>query len=461
MVTPLQVKPLERVSFPDDFLWGVATSAYQIEGATNVDGRGLSHWDSFAKTPGKTLNGESGDVACDHYRRYREDVALMAELGMKAYRFSVSWPRILPAGNATVNQKGLDFYSRLVDELLNAGIQPFLTLYHWELPQPLQDRGGWPQRETAKHFMELAEVVSRQLGDRVKKWITHNEPWCTAMLSHQIGKHAPGWQNWEAALQAAHTVLLSHGMAVPAIRANVPDGEVGIAPNYEPAYPTSDKQADLDAVRIWDGYYIRWFNDPIFGLGYPADMVDYYIEQGYLPTGLDFVQAGDEKLIAAPIDFVGVNNYTRQIINAGIDLDQFQTAANPNPNAQYTDMNWEVYGKGLYDILMRLHSHYHAPKIYVTENGCSYGDAPDETGRIRDQKRIQFFEDYLPNVHQAIEDEAPVAGYFVWSFLDNFEWSLGYSQRFGLVYVDYATQKRYPKDSAYWYREVMARNGLG
>ena len=451
---------MTKYIFPEDFLWGVATSAYQIEGAFNEDGRGLSHWDTFAKTPGKTRNGETGDVACDHYHRYREDVALMMELGVQAYRFSVSWTRILPAGGTKVNQKGLDFYSRLVDELLNAGIQPFLTLYHWELPQTLHEKGGWANRETAKHFVELADVTSRHLGDRVKNWITHNEPWCTAMLSYQIGLHAPGLQDWHIALQAAHTVLISHGMAVPAIRANVSNGEVGIAPNYEPAYPASDKQADLEAVRIWDGYYIRWFNDPIFGMGYPQDMVDYYIGQGYLPNGLDFLQDGDYELIATPIDFVGVNNYTRQIVNAGINLDQFQTAANPNPHAQYTEMNWEVYGKGLYDILTRLHQHYHAPKIYITENGCSYGDTPDETGRVCDQKRITFFEDYLSNVYQSIEEGVPVAGYFVWSFFDNFEWSLGYSQRFGLVYIDFATQKRYPKDSAYWYRDVIRENGL-
>jgi beta-glucosidase len=446
--------------FPENFLWGVATSAYQIEGAFAEDGRGLSHWDTFAKTAGKTLNGETGDVACDHYHRYPEDVALMAELGMQAYRFSVSWTRILPEGGTKVNQKGLDHYSRLVDELLNAGISPFLTLYHWELPQTLAEQGGWANRNTANHFAELAHVTSQHLGDRVKNWITHNEPWCTSMLSHQVGLHAPGVKNWHTALQAAHTVLISHGMAVNAIRANVPDAEVGIAPNYEPAYPASNDPADVAAARIWDGYYIRWFNDPLFGRHYPADMVDYYIEKGYLPNGLDFVQEGDYDLMATPIDFVGVNNYTRQIVNAGIDLDKFQTAANPNPNAGYTEMNWEVYGNGLYDILNRLHFQYNAPKIYISENGCSYSTAPDENGRVADEKRIAFFQDYLPNVQRAIENGAPVAGYFVWSFLDNFEWSLGYSQRFGLVYVDYETQERIPKDSAYWYKNVIRENGL-
>ena len=447
-------------TFPKDFLWGVATSAYQIEGAWNEDGRGLSHWDTFARTPGKTLNGETGDVACDHYHRYPEDVALMSDLNIQAYRFSVSWTRILPDGGTQVNEKGLDYYKRLVDEVLNAGISPFLTLYHWELPQTLQEQGGWPQRDIAYRFAHLADVVSRALGDRVDNWITQNEPWCSSMLSHQLGYHAPGWRDWTAALQSAHHVLLSHGLAMPAIRANVPNAEVGICPNYEPAYPVTDSAADKEAVRIWDGYYIRWFNDPLFGRGYPADMVDYYTEQGYLPKGMDFVKEGDLDLIAAPIGFVGVNNYTRQVVNAGINLDEFQSAANPNPHAQYTEMNWEVYPNGLFDILTRLHTHYHAPKIYVTENGCSYSDAPDENGQDQDQRRIDFLQQYLSGVQQAVADGVPVAGYFVWSFLDNYEWTKGYSQRFGLVYVDYETQQRTPKNSAYWYRDVIQRNGF-
>lgn len=451
---------MAELSFPEGFIWGVATSAYQIEGAWDEDGRFPSHWDTFAHTPGKIRNGESGDVACDHYHRWYEDIALMASLGIQAYRFSVSWPRILPNGDHQVNPKGLDFYDKLVDRLLEVGIRPFLTLYHWELPQTLQDKGGWPNRDTSHHFVTLADVVSRRLGDRVKDWLTHNEPWCTSMLSHQIGLHAPGWQDWPAALRAAHHVLLSHGLAVSAIRANVPQAEVGIAPNYEPAYPLTDSEEDLQAARIWDGYYIRWFNDPLFGQGYPTDMVRYYETQGYLPSGLDFVHDEDMKVIATPIDFLGVNNYTRQIISGKISLDQFQTAASPNPYASYTEMNWEVSPDALYDLLKRLQADYQPPKIYITENGCSYSDGPDENGRISDNRRIDYLRGYLTAVHRAVDEGVPVAGYFVWSFLDNFEWSLGYSQRFGIVYVDYKTQERLPKESAYWYKNVISQNSI-
>ncbi|MCP4359838.1 MAG: beta-glucosidase [Chloroflexi bacterium] len=459
---------MTELIFPDGFLWGAATSAYQIEGAWDVDGRTPSIWDTFAHTPGKTENGETGDMACDHYHCWPQDVALMGKLGIQAYRFSVSWPRILAGGGTAVNHKGLDHYSRLVDGLLANGITPFITLYHWELPQELQDKGGWPERSTADYFAHLADVTSRRLGDRVKHWITHNEPWCTSMLSHQIGVHAPGWQDWTAALQTAHIVLISHGLAVQAIRANVSDSEIGIAPNYEPAYPVSEREADQQAAQIWDGYYIRWFNDPLFGREYPADMVAYYTQKGYLPHGLDFVQNGDFDLITTPIDFVGINNYTRQILHEGIDLDAFQTAAFPTPNAAYTDMGWEVYPDGLYDILHRLHFDYGVQKIYVTENGCAYDDGPDEhacteqnrSGRVPDKRRIEYLHRYLSAVHQAVQDGVPVAGYFVWSLLDNFEWALGYSKRFGLVHVDYETQQRTPKDSAYWYRDVIQQNGL-
>lgn len=448
------------LKFPENFIWGVATSAYQIEGAWNEDGRSPSHWDTFAHTPGKTRNGESGDVACDHYHRWPEDITLMASLGIQAYRFSVSWPRILPTGGSQVNQKGLDFYDKLVDGLLEKGIRPFITLYHWELPQTLQDLGGWPEREVVDHFVALADVVSRRLGDRVKDWITHNEPWCTSMLGHQIGQHAPGWQDWPAALKAAHHVLLSHGLAVPVIRANAPQAEVGIAPNYEPAYPLTRAPEDVEAARLWDGYFIRWFNDPLFGLHYPADMVALYETKKCLPHGLDFVQAGDMEAIAVPLDFIGVNNYTRQIMSGQISLNHVQTAASPNPNASYTEMDWEVYPNSLYDTLNRLHFQYHAPKIYVTENGCSYSDGPDGNGRIADQRRVDYFQGYLAGVHQAIGNGVPVAGYFIWSFMDNFEWARGYSQRFGIVYVDYQTQQRLPKDSAYWYKDVIKHNRL-
>ncbi|MFQ5398114.1 MAG: GH1 family beta-glucosidase [Anaerolineae bacterium] len=440
------------LQFPHDFVWGVATSAYQIEGAWDEDGRSPSIWDTFSHTPGKTKNGATGDVACDHYHRWPEDVALMQALGVQAYRFSVSWPRILPDGRGRVNQKGLDFYNRLVDGLLEAGITPFLTLYHWELPQVLQEKGGWPERETVSAFAELADVTSRALGDRVTNWITHNEPWCTSLLSHQVGVHAPGWTDWYAALRAAHHVLLSHGHAAQRIRANAPDAEVGIAINFEPATPATDTPADTHAARIWEGYYFRWFVDAVYGRHYPADMVHHYTNNQYLPNGLDFVHDGDMDEIAAPLDFFGVNYYTRHTAQAGERLDVHRSA--PNPGAEYTAMGWEVYPDGLCWLLDRLYFEYGMGKIYVTENGCSYLDAP------HDRKRIAYLRGHLTAVHRAIQNGVPVAGYLQWSFLDNYEWAEGYSQRFGIVHVEYDTQTRTPKESAFWYQGVIERNGL-
>jgi beta-glucosidase len=446
------------LNFPADFLWGAATSAYQIEGGWNADGRTPSIWDTFSHTPGKTKNGDTGDVACDHYHRWAEDVALMREIGLKAYRFSVSWPRILPDGRGRVNQKGLDFYGRLVDALLEANIIPMPTLYHWELPQTLQDEGGWPARRVVEPFVELADAVSRALGDRVSHWMTHNEPWCTSFLSHQIGVHAPGWQDWPAAFAAAHHVLLSHGLAAAQIRANVANAEVGIAINFEPASPASDSPADYHAARLWDGYFSRWFVDPLFGRLYPADMTDHYTRSGQLPHGLDFVQEGDMATIAAPLDFFGVNYYTRHIAQAQESLDDYRSLH--NPDAEYTAMGWEVHPDSFYGLLNRLHFEYRPRKIFVTENGCSYLDEPDGNGRIADARRIAYLQSHLEAAHRAIQNGVPLAGYLQWSLLDNYEWAEGYSQRFGIIHVDYASQKRTLKDSALWYKDIIARNGL-
>ncbi|KAA3665446.1 MAG: beta-glucosidase [Chloroflexi bacterium] len=450
---------MTQLQFPDDFQWGVATSAYQIEGAWNEDGRSPSIWDTFAKTPGKTKNGDTGDVACDHYHLWPQDVALMKELGVQAYRFSVSWPRILPDGRGRVNQKGLDFYSRLVDGLLEAGITPMLTLYHWELPQVLQDQGGWPNRDTARAFVELADVTSRALGDRVKHWMTHNEPWCASFLSHQVGMHAPGLTDYNAAIRAAHTILLSHGQSVAPIRANTPDAKVGIAVNFSPATPASSNHADYLALQVWDGYFQRWFMDPLYGRFYPADMVHHYTQAGHLPNGLDFVQDGDMETIAAPLDFLGVNYYSRHIIQASDDPTKPFNFV-PNPEAEHTEMGWEVHPESFYRLLNRLHFEYDIPELLITENGCSYSDGPDENGRIHDTKRIDYLEGHLTAVHRAIQNGVPVAGYLQWSFMDNFEWGEGYDQRFGIVYVDYETQQRIPKDSALWYQKTISANGF-
>ncbi len=447
--------------FPDNFLWGTATSSYQIEGAWQEDGKGESIWDRFAHTPGKVIDGSNGDVACDHYHRWEDDIALMQSMGLDAYRFSIAWPRILPDGTGAVNQAGLDFYSRLVDGLLEAGIKPFATLYHWDLPQALQDRGGWPERATAEAFAEYADVISRHLGDRVKNWITHNEPWCVSFLSHQIGEHAPGWKdNWPAALHAAHHVLLSHGMAVPLIRANSADSEVGITLNFSWIEAASRSAADLTAANWADGYSNRWFIDPVYGRGYPADMVAAFTQGGMAPDGLDFVQPGDMATIAVPTDFLGVNYYTRDVVKAQSEESPIPTPAREAATLPRTEMDWEVYPNGLYHLLCRLYFDYSIPKMYITENGCSYSDGPDEEGHVHDARRTDYLRQHFLAAHRAILAGAPLAGYFVWSFMDNFEWAKGYKQRFGITWVDFESQQRILKDSALWYKDVIAENGF-
>jgi beta-glucosidase len=451
---------MSKVEFPTGFLWGAATASYQVEGAWQEDGKGESIWDRFAHTPGKIEDGSNGDVACDHYHRWAEDIALMKSLNLQAYRFSISWPRILPSGRGRVVQAGLDFYSRLVDGLLEAGITPFATLYHWDLPQVLQDAGGWPARATAEAFVEYADVITRHLGDRVKNWMTHNEPWCVSFLSHQLGQHAPGWQDWNAALRAAHHVLLSHGWAVPVIRRNSPGSEVGIVLNFEWAQPASPSAADAALTNMNDGYFNRWFLDPVYGRYYPADMTAAYIAQGYLPRGLDFVEDGDMAAIGVQTDFLAVNYYTRRVVRdetAAGNLPQTVFAA---PESEQTSMGWEIYPDGLYNLLNRLHFDYSMPKLYVTENGCAYPDAPGADGRIRDLRRLDYLRRHFTAVQRAMDNGVPLAGFFVWSLMDNFEWAKGYLQRFGIVWVDYATQQRIPKDSALWYKEVIAANGF-
>ncbi|HVK69080.1 MAG TPA: GH1 family beta-glucosidase [Polyangium sp.] len=454
---------MSKYVFPENFVWGTATSSYQIEGAVNEDGRGESIWDRFSKTPGKVNDGSNGDVACDHYHRYRDDVALMKDLGVHAYRFSVAWPRVLPKGRGATNAAGLDFYERLVDTLLAAGIEPYLTLYHWDLPQALQDEGGWTNRATAEAFAAYADVVSKRLGDRVKKWITHNEPWCAALLSNQIGLHAPGLRDYRAALSVSHHLLLSHGLAVPVLRQNSPGAEVGITLNFAPTFPASRSAADLDAARHHDGYFNRWFLDPLFGRHYPADMIADYIAAGHLPPeGFTDVRPGDLKIIATPCDFLGVNYYNRTVTRSDKvpEEENLPRTVHVAPRSEWTDMEWEVYPDGLRQLLTRLHLEYGPAKLYVTENGASYSDGPDAEGRVRDERRTRFLRDHFLAARRAIDAGVPLAGYFVWSLLDNFEWERGYTQRFGIVWVDYTTQKRIPKDSALWYRGVIAANAV-
>lgn len=449
---------MTRTQFPSDFVWGTATASYQIEGAWNEDGKGESIWDRFAHTPGKILDASTGDVACDHYHRWRDDIALLKSLNNKAYRFSIAWPRVYPAGRGRLNPQGVDFYSRLVDGLLEAGIEPCATLYHWDLPQALQDEGGWGNRATVDAFADYADVVSRALGDRVKNWITINEPWCVSFLSHAIGEHAPGLQDWPLAIRAAHHVLLAHGRALPVLRQNVKDARIAITLNFEWVEPGSPSPADYDAARIEDGHFNRWFVDPVYGRGYPADIVAHYAAFGLLPDGMDFVQTGDLAAIAAPTDWLGVNYYTRAVVKATDGILPARDEA--HMDQPRTDMDWEIYPKGLYNLLCRLHFDYQIPSLMVTENGASFHDGPDAAGRVKDDRRTAYLRDHFAAAHQAMQAGVPLHGYFVWSAMDNFEWAKGYVERFGLIHVDYATQKRTPKDSALWYRDVIAAKGF-
>lgn len=451
----------EKITFPNDFIWGTATSAYQIEGGWQAEGKGESIWDRFSHTQGKILNGDTGDLACDHYHRWKEDLELLTFLGVDAYRFSVSWPRILPEGIGEVNPAGLDFYSRMVDHLLAAGITPFLTLNHWDLPQALEERGGWPSRISTAAFREYADVVSRHLGDRVKNWITHNEPWVIAFLGYQSGVFAPGKQSWEDALRAAHHLLVSHGEAVPVIRENSRGCEVGITLNLTDVQPASSREQDQQAAGRLDGHVNRWFLDPLFRKRYPEDMLACYRKLGYLPADFgDLVQEGDLEAAAEKTDFLGVNYYTRAVVSETDPPGRIPSIDSFPEGTPRTDTGWEIYPEGLVNVLCRLHEEYKIPKIYITENGASFDDSPDQEGRIRDARRIAYLHSHFCSAGKSIQQGVPLAGYFVWSLLDNFEWASGYSQRFGLVWVDFTTLERTPKDSAVWIKNITAKNSL-
>jgi beta-glucosidase len=449
--------------FPPGFLWGVATSSFQIEGASTTDGRGESTWDRFATTPGAIEDGSDGSVACDHYHRWPEDVALMKGLGLNAYRFSIAWPRVQPHGRGAVNAAGLDFYDRLVDGLLEAGLAPMATLDHWDLPQALQERGGWGARDTAAAFVDYTHAVSMRLGDRVRQWVTHNEPWCVATLGHEQGIHAPGLCDPALALRAAHHLLLSHGWAVPVLRRNAPGSEVGIVLIASHVEPETPSPADQDAARWFDGFFNRWYLDPVFRGRYPADAVADRVRRGHLPPeGMPFVLPGDLAAIKAPLDFLGLNYYSRNVLS-GLPGPGGEPAPRSVPQgapADRTDMGWEVWPQGLEDVLRRIHQEYQPARIYVTENGAAYGDGPNGDGRIHDARRRAFIEGHLRALRRAIAAGVPVAGYYHWSLLDNFEWGHGFTKRFGLVHVDYATQRRTLKDSAQYYRAVVAANAV-
>jgi beta-glucosidase len=440
--------------FPKDFTWGAATAAYQIEGAWNEDGKGESIWDRFSHTPGKIVNNDNGDTACDHYHRFRQDVLLMKELGLRNYRFSIAWPRILPTGRGKVLQAGLDYYDSLVDTLLAAGIEPFVTLYHWDLPQSLEDEGGWVVRGSAPAFAGFADVVSRKLGDRVRQWITINEPWVSAVIGYELGEHAPGHRDRDEALAAGHHLLLAHGMAVPVIRGNSAQAKVGITLNLGPQVAASPSAADQEEARWWDGHLNRWYLDPLVGRGYPQDMAADY------GNPLAFNLPGDMELISTPTDFLGINYYMRGISRSTKISEAENAPRTVTLREEITDMGWEVYPQGLYDLLARLHQDYRFPVYHITENGAAYTDLLEPDGSVKDLKRLHYIREHLAMVYKAIQEGIPVKGYFVWSLFDNFEWAYGYSKRFGIIYIDYATQKRIPKKSAGWYHQVIRQNSL-
>jgi beta-glucosidase len=442
--------------FPADFLWGAATASYQIEGAAYEDGRGLSIWDQFAATPGKVYQGENGDVAANHYHRMPEDVALMSELGLKAYRFSIAWPRILPQGTGTVNERGLDFYDRLVDLLLARGITPLVTLYHWDLPLALHEQKGWLNRDTACAFADYAEVVTRRLGDRVDWWTTLNEPWCSAYLGYDTGVHAPGIRNKQSSYIAAHHLLLAHGLALSRLRAYTrKSAQLGITLNLTPVYAADERPETLRAVEQADKMSNRWFLDPIFRGNYPEGL---FADAGVAPPP---IWPGDLDIIATPIDFLGVNNYSRSLIRAqtgesGDGTNKRYEHVAGVADATYTEMGWEVYPQALTDVLVRVHRDYAPRAIAVTENGAAFTDRWDGSDHVSDSQRVDYLREHLKALGRARAEGVPVKGYFVWSLLDNFEWAEGYSKRFGIVYVDYPTQRRIIKDSGRWYAAFIA-----
>jgi beta-glucosidase len=449
----------DAARFPQGFVWGAATASYQIEGAVAEDGRSPSIWDTLSHTPGAVLNGDTGDVADDHYHRYREDVDLMASLGLGAYRFSLAWPRLQPAGRGPLNPKGVDFYARLAQALRDRGIQPWATLYHWDLPQVLEDAGGWPARDTAQRFAEYAAQVHDALSDRIGHWITLNEPFCSALLGYAAGVHAPGVRDDAAAIRAVHHLLLGHGLAVEAMRAQRSGGEIGITVNLAPVDPAGE--GEEDAARRIDGLANRIFLDPLLTGRYPDDVV------ADLRGVSDFAHVRDDDLqrIAAPLDFLGVNYYFRDVVRVGTGREPSPWVASRDVEfvergLPTTEMGWEIDPDGLHDILVRLRRDYAGlPPIYITENGAAFPDAPDADGRVEDPDRIAYLQDHCAAARRAIADGVDLRGYFVWSLLDNFEWAYGYSKRFGLVYVDYATQTRTPKASADWYAGFIRQAG--
>ncbi|MCW7946007.1 beta-glucosidase [Streptomyces hygroscopicus] len=470
---PESVASVTPLTFPPAFLWGAATSAYQIEGAVREDGRTPSIWDTFSHTPGKTAGGETGDIAVDHYHRYREDVSLMAELGLTAYRFSISWSRVQPTGRGPAVQRGLDFYRRLVDELLAHGIKPAITLYHWDLPQELEDAGGWPERDVAHRYAEYARMVGEALGDRVEQWITLNEPWCSAFLGYGSGVHAPGRTDPAASLRAAHHLNLAHGLGALALRSVMPTrNTVAASLNSSVVRPVSQDPADLAAARKIDDLANGVFHGPMLHGAYPQTL----LEATSSITDWSYVRDGDLETINQPLDALGLNYYTPTLVSAAAAADASGPRADghgasthsPWPGAEdvmfrqtpgdRTEMGWTIDPSGLHELIMRYTRQAPGLPLYVTENGAAYDDKPAPDGQVHDPERIAYLHGHLSAVHRALRDGADVRGYYLWSLMDNFEWAYGYGKRFGAVYVDYPTLARTPKSSAHWYGRA-ARTG--
>ncbi|QQO11248.1 GH1 family beta-glucosidase [Breznakiella homolactica] len=448
---------MKRLVFPENFAWGAASASYQIEGAVRQDGRGESIWDRYCSVPGNIANGDTGDVACDHYNRFREDVALMKEMGLKAYRFSVAWPRVIPGGAGAVNTKGLDFYSRLTDELLAAGIEPYPTLYHWDLPQAMQDIGGWANPDMPGYFLEYAKAVMDCLGGRVKHWMTLNEPYCAAFLGNYEGRQAPGLRDFSTALRVAYYQYVGHGLAVRYFRESGLPGEIGIALNLMGRLPLSDCPADRDAAKRADGYLNRWFLDPIIRGTYPEDLVQWYTSKGVvLPPFKD----EDLKLMSQKLDFIGLNYYNDFYVK---DAPQVWPTGFKIENPRFVPVNdrdWPITEQGFTDMLLRMKNEYGIDRILITENGTATNEVENVDHAVEDPQRVDYLKRHIAAMHNAMEAGVNVTGYMQWSFSDNFEWGFGYNSRFGLVYVDFKTQKRIIKQSGKWYSGLIKNNAL-
>jgi len=445
---------MPKIRFPEGFLWGAATAAYQIEGAVEEDGRGPSIWDTFSHTPGAVINGDTGDHACDHYHRWEKDLDLLSDLGVGSYRFSVAWPRIVPTGSGAINAKGLDFYDRLVDALVDRQIQPMVTLYHWDLPQGLQDVGGWVNRDTTDRFVDYVRAVHDRLGDRVPYWLTLNEPYCSAIVGHLEGRHAPGIRDEAKAVTAIHHLLLAHGKAVQALRADGVTGKVGITCNLTSPHPASENAADLDAAARLDLHENRMFLDPLFRGSYPDDAAAHY--KGV--TDFPFVQDGDLETISEPLDFFGINYYERHLVTTdpADPVRGWTRVPDPKPTA----VGIGVHPEGLREVLERVSADYTDLPLFVTETGICLHDYVDPEEQVKDDQRVEFFDSHIRAAHQAIQNGVNLAGFFPWSLMDNYEWAWGYAYRFGMYYVDYATQERIPKRSAQWFSKITRANGI-